>query len=108
MGFANDFKMIADVTVNSKAEVQLEIDNIAKWAKDHDMPLCIEKSSVMHSGKKQPYHECCNTLGQVVIKSVDSTMDLGILRTADASYSNHCHAIAAKASRTACAIRHAF
>ena len=35
-------------------------------------------------------------------------MDLGILRTADASYSKHCQAIAAKASRTAGAIRHAF
>ena len=103
-GFADDFKMIADVTVNSKAEVQLEIDNIAKWAKDHDMPLSIEKSSVMHCGKKQPYHEY--TLGHFVIKSVDSMMDLGILRTADVSYSNHCQAIAAKA-RTADAIRHA-
>ena len=70
------------------------------------MPLSIEKSSVMHCGKKQPYHEY--TLGQVVIKSVDRMMDLGILRTADASYSNHCQAIAAKASRTAGAIRHAF
>ena len=50
MGFADDFKMIADVIVNSKAEVQLEIDNIAKWAKDHDMLLSIEKSSVMHCG----------------------------------------------------------
>ena len=35
-------------------------------------------------------------------------MDLGILRTSDASYSNHCQAIAAKASRTAGAIRHTF
>ena len=60
----------------------------------------------MHCGKKQPYHEY--TLGQVVIKSVDNMMDLGILRTADASYSNYCQAIAAKASRTAGAIRHAF
>ena len=82
MGFADDVKMIADVTVNSKAEVQLEIDNIAEWAKDHDMPLSIEKSSVMQCGKKQPYHEY--TLRQVVIKSIDSMMDLGILRTADA------------------------
>ena len=106
MGFADDFKMIAYVAVNSKEEVQLEIDNIAEWAKDHDMPLVIEKSSVMHCGKKQPYHEY--TLGQVVIKSVDSMMDLGILRTADASYSNRCQAIATKANRTAGAIRHAF
>ena len=35
-------------------------------------------------------------------------MDLGILRTADASYSNHCQAIAAKASRAAGVIRYAF
>ena len=104
MGFADDFKMIADVTVNSKAKVQLEIDSIAKWVKDHDILLSIDKSSVMHCGKRQPYHEY--TLGQVVIKSVNSMMDLGILRTA--SYSNHFQAIAAKASRTACAIRHAF
>ena len=106
MGFADDFKMIADFTVNSKAEVQFEIDNIAKWVKDHNIPLSITKSSVMHCGKKQPYHEY--TLGQVVIKSVDSMMDFGILKTADASYSNHYEAIAAKASRTASAIRHAF
>ena len=118
MGFAHDFKMIADITVNSKAEVQLEIYSIAKWAKDHNMPLSIEKSSVMRCGKKQPYHEY--TLEQVVIKSVDSMMDLGILRTAYPSYSNYCQAIAAKASRTASfgsdrkacriagAIRHAF
>ena len=70
MGFADDFKIIIDVTANSKAEVQLDIDNISMWAKDHDMLLSIEKSSVMHCGKKQPYHEY--TLGQVVIKSVDS------------------------------------
>ena len=30
MGFVDDFKMIADVTVKSKAKVQLEIDSIAK------------------------------------------------------------------------------
>ena len=106
MGFADDFKMIADVTVNSKAEVQLEIDKVAKWAYDHDMPLSIENSSVVHCGKKQPYQEY--TLGQVFIKSVDSMMDLGILRTADVSYFNHCKAIVAKASRTAGAIRHTF
>ena len=35
-------------------------------------------------------------------------MDLDVLKTADASYFNHCQAIAAKASRTAGAIRHAF
>ena len=74
MSLIDDFKMIADVTVKSKAEVQLEIDSIAKWAKDHDMPLSIDKSSVMHCGKRQPYHEY--TLGLVVIKSM---MDLGIL-----------------------------
>ena len=106
MGFADDFKMIADVTANSKAEVPLEFDSIAKWAKDHDMPLSIGKSSVMHCGKKQPYHEYA--LGQVIIKSVDSMMDLGMLRTSDASYSNHCQAFAGKVSRTAGAIRHAF
>ena len=60
----------------------------------------------MHCGKKQPYHEY--TLGQVVIKSVDSKMDLSILRTVDASYSNHSQAIAAKVSITAGIIRHAF
>ena len=70
MDFADDFKMIADVTVNSKADVQLEIGSIAKWAKDHDMPLSIDKSSIMHCGKRQPYHE--HTVGQVDIKSVDS------------------------------------
>ena len=70
------------------------------------MPLSIDKSSIMHCGKRQPHHEY--TLGQVVIKNVDSMMDLDILRTADVSYSNHCQAIATKASRTAGAIRHAF
>ena len=43
------------------------------------MPLSIKKSSVMHCGKN-----------------------------ADVSYSNHCQGIAAKASKTAGAIRHAF
>ena len=52
MGFADDLKMIADITVNSKIEVQMEIDSIAKKAKDHDMPLFTNKSSVMHCGKR--------------------------------------------------------
>ena len=68
--------------------------------------LSIDKSSVMQCGKRQPYHEY--SLGQVIIKSIDSMMDLSILKTADASHSNHYQAIAAKASRTVDTIRHAF
>ena len=41
--FADDFKFVADVTDHSQAEVQLDVDKIALWSAEHDMPLSLEK-----------------------------------------------------------------
>ena len=42
-GFADDLKFVADLSLNTKAEVQSEINKVAIWAESHRMPLSKEK-----------------------------------------------------------------
>ena len=79
---------------------------IADWSDSHNMPLTIEKSSVMHCGYDQPSYN--NTIHGASLQSVDKFADLGIQRTSCAGYAGHYKEISAKASKMAEAIRRAF
>ena len=105
-GFADDLKFAADVVIYSQPEVQQEIDKLATWASAHLMPISSEKSVAMHCGKRQPKH--VYTLNGKPMATVDTTVDLGIVKTSDAKYTEQCHAVASKATRSVFAIRRAF
>ena len=70
------------------------------------LALSIDKCVVLHCGPRQSnnvYH-----IRDIVIKSVDDLCDLGISRSSDGSFSDHCLDIANKASRVCGMIRHTF
>ena len=104
--FTDDIKFVADVTTNTYETVQAEVTKIAYWSDSHNIPLTIEKSSVMHCGHDQPSYNY--TIYGASLRSVDKFADLGIQRTSCAGYADHCKEISAKASKMAGAIRRAF
>ena len=95
-GFADDFKFLADVSVYNAHQKQDEINKVVAWTDENYTPLSVDKCVVIHCGPRQPnnvYH-----IRDIVIKSVDNLCDLGISRSSDDSFSDHCLAIANKAS----------
>ena len=104
--FADDFKFIADVIAQPRVVIQAEVDTIVTWADDHGTPLSIDKCSVLHCGKNQPNNDYY--IKSVALKSVDRVVDLGVERSADATYSAHCARVVAKATRVCGMIRHVF
>ena len=55
--FADDIKFVTDVAVSTKAEMQGDIDVVADWSKEYNMPLSIDRTVVMHGGRKQPKND---------------------------------------------------
>jgi ribonuclease P/MRP protein subunit RPP40 len=104
--FADDIKLLADVTVHSRADVQAEVDRIVTWSDSHGMSLSLDKTVVMHCGYRQPSHDYY--IGNTKLHAVDNFTDLGVRRTACGGYSGHSDALAAKAARISGAIRRAF
>jgi Reverse transcriptase (RNA-dependent DNA polymerase) len=105
-GFADDFKLVADVTVYSRAHVQAEVNRIVQWSDDNLMPLSICKCGVLHCGSKQPRHTYVIRGAPMVV--FDSFQDLGMIRSASGRYEGHCEAVVARAKRASGAIRHVF
>ena len=106
VGFADDFKFLADVSLHTRQEVQAVIDAIIQWSDENNMPLSTDKCAVMHCGHQQPLH--MYYIHGLPLAIVDSFQDLGVRRTACATYNGHCAQLAAKASRVAGSIRRAF
>ena len=106
LAFADDYKMIADVCLLTQAEVQRAIKDVADRSDEVEMSLSIEKCGVLHGGTKQPLFDY--VIKDAVLQTFETVKDLGIIRSASGSYSDHVRAVANKASRVAGAIRHAF
>ncbi len=77
--FADDIKLVADVSVYSQHVVQANIDVIANWSDEFDMPLSIDKCAVLHCGRNQMNFNY-NIRG-VYIQCADTVMDLGVQRS---------------------------
>jgi hypothetical protein len=106
VSYADDFKIIADVTAHGLVVVQREIDTVVKWSDEHNMPLSTDKCSVLHCGPHQPLNNYFIKSHQMA--SVDQLKDLGVTRSSSGYYVGHCEAVVSKASRAAGAIRRAF
>lgn len=106
VAYADDVKFVADVIVNTQADVQAEVDSVVDWSNEHDMPLSIEKCLVMHCGRSQP-NFAYNMHGSTINCAV-AVKDLGVLRSSNFGYEGHYQAVAAKANRMAGIIRHSF
>ena len=103
VAFADNVKFVANVAVSTKAEVQGDIDVLVDWSKEYKMPLSIDKTVVMHDGRKQPNNDYY--LDGYHLSSRDSFSDLGVSRSAHVSFSSHCSMIVNKANKLSGAIR---
>ena len=105
-GFADDLKIVSDVTVNSRETTQAEIDVVVLWSDERLMPLSLGKCGVMHCEKNQPCHEYYIRGNQLPL--MESFKDLGVLRSGDGSYTAQCKAVSSSASKLFGAIRRLF
>ena len=110
IGYADDFKFIADVVLYSTADVQHDINTIVQWSDDNYTPLSIEKCGVLHCGAEQPNR--VYYIKGSVLKSVDNFKDLGVVRSTAANHTGHYQAhyqqVAAKAAQVSGSIRRIF
>ena len=104
--FADNLKFVADVAVHSKAAVQSDVDTLCAWADYHGTPLSVEKCGVLHCGPHQPSNDYY--IRSAVLKSVNNIVDLGVKRTIDGKFSEHCQEIISKATRVCSMIRRVF
>ena len=106
VAFADDVKFVADVAASAPAEVQGDIDVVANWSKEYNMPLSIDKTVVMHDGRKQPNNDYY--LDGYNLSSRDSFSDLGVSRSANDSFSSYCLMTVNKANKLSGAIWRVF
>ena len=104
--FSDYLKLLADVVVHSHDVIQQDVDAINQWSDERFMPLSIEKCAVMHCGKNQRLHSY--VIKGKPLMCIDSFKDLGLVHTSNSSYSTHCEMTAARAYKTAGAVRQAF
>ena len=101
--FADDVKFVADITKYTQDYIQSEINIVAQWADEHEAPISLEKSSVLHCGRQQQHNTYF--IHGLPIKSVDTVIDLGVTRSSDGSYSAHYQGLITKARRATGLIR---
>ena len=94
--FADDFKFITNLIMHSKEDVQAVVNIVTAWVDVYSTPLSIKKCFVVHCGRRQLKHEY--HLNFLRIKCVDSTYDLGVMRSRNGACSEHCNAVISKAT----------
>jgi hypothetical protein len=95
--FADDIKILADVTTHNHHEIQEVLDGIATWTMVRQMALTIDKCGVLHGGRNQPNHRY--HIHSSPMPSLTSFKDLGVLRSADGLYNEQCAAVVSKANK---------
>jgi hypothetical protein len=96
--FADDTKLLGKASNRVERDsLQSDLDKLARWSEEWEMPLNVAKCKVMHFGKNMstdtPY-----TLKCEVMSSVTEEKDLGVVITADLKSSSHCQSACKKAN----------
>ena len=95
--YADDFKLVADVTECSKAEVQSDVEIVARWSDEHHMPFSCDKYGVTHCGCANPDNTYC--VYECPMAEIVSFKDISFVRSHDGGYAGHCQTVAVKASQ---------
>ena len=105
--FADDAKVFGPVTtLQERIGLQTDLDSILEWTKLWQLPLNIEKCSVLHLGprnSKQQY-----TLGKVPLKDTDMERDLGVLIDHELKFHLHAAGVVKKCKSLLADIRRSF
>ncbi len=98
--YADDIKLIYVFKKSLQpTEMQLAIDNCVSWLIDSDLSLQPAKCQTFHLGHGNPSSQY--TVSGHAIPSAEFVHDLGVLFDKELKFSQHCSAIASKASSVA-------
>ena len=86
--------------------MQDDINVVAKWFSENCMPLSIANTLIMHCGRHQHYFTYA--IQSLLLNFVDHFADLGVQRTPNGDYSDHCAYVASKASKASGSLRRVF
>ncbi|XP_044745861.1 uncharacterized protein LOC123307558 [Coccinella septempunctata] len=89
-----------------RSVLQGDLDAVWKWSITWQLPLNLDKCTVLHMGKHNPNHSYY--LSHHAIKSVASQSDLGVIVTEDLSWSEHIAAASNKAKRMSLLLQKTF
>jgi hypothetical protein len=104
--YADDIKFVAGVESCSHIIAQKMVSCVYAWSTSHEMPLSVEKCSVLHCGTINPNRQYF--LSNTPLPSVSQLKDLGVLRSQLRPYGDHIARVAADGSRLSGAIMRAF
>jgi hypothetical protein len=98
--FADDFKFVGDVSMEDGRQLMhADLDAVVEWSDRNKLPISIDKTVVLHYGIGNLMIQYM--IHSVLVKSVTSCKDLGVLRTSNFSYEEHVCNVALKATRLA-------
>ena len=96
--FADDTKIgNAVITEDDKRKLQQDLNKIAEWSSNWQMPFNVNKCQILHIGNRNKGYEY-EMRGQKINTST-SVKDLGITVTRDLKFSQQCSEAAKKANR---------
>ena len=94
--FADDLKIYSAVDIVAGCDsLQNALDKLTVWCNKWQMCINISKTLVLHIGKKNPKHEY--SINNVVIRTVESARDLGVIVDSLLSFDGHIDSIVKRA-----------
>lgn len=94
--YADDLKVYGDVLDGGRA-MQLVIDKLVEWTNIWQLPLAVDKCSVVHVGRNNPM--TVYSLLDRDLEAQNSVSDLGVLVDGSCKFSRHCYSVAQKANK---------
>lgn len=104
--YADDKKIYRVIrNMDDRDALQRDIDNVAKWSRDHQLNLNVSKTYHMSYGKKKKNVDCIFTLNHIIIEKCTNVRDLGVTFDSDLTFKPHIQSIARRLSQMAGAAR---
>ena len=99
--FSSVFKVVFSINSlrpnNSYALIKRDLHNLCLWSSNNGLQFNYNKCALLHYGQNNPLFTY--TLGNHIFSAVQSDTDLGILRTLDLSYKEHCNNLISHTNR---------
>ena len=105
--FADDAKVFCPVsTIEQSDNLQRDLDSILTWTETWQLPLNLDKCSVMHLGPNNPLGKY--TLGHVQVREATSERDLGIMMDNELKFHVHAAKVTKKCKMLLAIIKRSF
>jgi len=96
--FADDTKVFGKVaTPTERLQLQLDLNELCRWADEWQMKFNVSKCMVMHTGLSN--NNYLYSMNGQTLNEVAERKDLGIMISSDLKVANHCQHACSKANR---------